>query len=34
VLVTTLGVTGLELHARSTAGSTSRGVRHTITQLR
>jgi cytochrome c biogenesis protein CcdA len=34
VLVTTLGVTGLELHARGPAGAISRRVRHVLTHLR
>lgn len=33
LLVTTLGATGLELHAQSPAGSISRGVRHVLTHL-
>lgn len=33
LLVTTLGVTGLELHARGPAGSISRRLRHTLTRL-
>ncbi len=33
LLVTTLGVTGLELHARGSAGSISRQVRHILSQL-
>jgi cytochrome c biogenesis protein CcdA len=33
LLVTTLGVTGLELHAGGGAGSISRGVRHILTHL-
>ncbi len=31
VIVTTLGITGLELHAHGTAGRLSRGVRHLLT---
>jgi cytochrome c biogenesis protein CcdA len=34
LLVTTLGVTGLGLHARGRTGSISRRVRHVLTQLR
>jgi cytochrome c biogenesis protein CcdA len=33
VLVTTLGVTGLELHAHGSAGSIARRVRHVLTRL-
>lgn len=33
VLVTTLGVTGLELHAHGSAGSVARRVRHVLTRL-
>jgi len=34
VLVTTLGVTGLELHAHGSTGSIARRVRHALTRLR
>jgi cytochrome c biogenesis protein CcdA len=34
LFVTTLGVTGLELHAGGSTGSISRGVRHILTHLR
>jgi cytochrome c biogenesis protein CcdA len=34
LFVTTLGVTGLELHAGGSTGSISRGVRHVLTHLR